>query len=320
MCGRVTTSKESKLLNQFSVALCVPTKNPGPSVWRLVEGIKKQSIKPGTVLILDSCSLDGYIQPFREIGAKIYLIPDGKFDHGGTRRLGADLLKGVDVVIWLTQDAIPCDPEAFESIVKEFEDPSVGLVYGRQLPRTNANPFEAHARLFNYPPVRVVKTIQDVPLLGIKAAFCSNSFAAYRQSALSDIGGFPESCIVSEDTYVAAKMLKKGWKIAYCPAAKVYHSHAYRVLDEFRRYFDIGVFHSREPWVMECFGRAEGEGLKFVISEIKYTFPRFWWLLPSMILRTLVKYLGFMIGKNESILPAWIKLRLTMHPNFFSKK
>lgn len=308
---------QTKPLNQFSVALCIPVKNPGPGIRPLIEGIKKQSLQPERILVLDSCSSDGFVDYFWGLRAQCYHVPEGEFDHGGTRRVGAELLQSFDVLIFLTQDAIPSDSEAFGELVRAFEDPKVGVAYGRQLPKKNATLLEAHARLFNYPPESSIKAIRDVNSLGIKTAFSSNSFAAYRQTALADIGGFPNKCIVSEDTYVAAKMLLNGWNVAYCSEAKVYHSHNYSLWNEFRRYFDIGVFHSREAWIMEKFGAPEGEGKRFVLSELKFVLPRHWFLLAKVFLKTVVKYLGFRLGKLERVLPLWLNTRLTMHPLFF---
>ena len=37
-----------------------------------------------------------------------------------------------------------------------------------------------------------------------------------------------------------------------------------------RRYFDIGVMLAREPWLLETFGKPEGEGARFVRSEPAY--------------------------------------------------
>lgn len=295
----------------------MPIRDPGPAAFALIDAIKMQSLQVERVLVLDSCSSDGFVEHFKKIGAEIYLVPDGEFDHGGTRRIGTEILQAIDVVIFLTQDAIPYDSMAFEELVEEFEDPMVGVVYGRQMPRKNATLLEAHARLFNYPPVSTLKSMNEVGFLGAKTVFLSNSFSAYRQSSLSDIGGFPKSCIVSEDTYVGAKMLLSGWKIAYCSEARVFHSHNYSLLNEFRRYFDIGVFHSQAPWIKQKFGAVESEGRRFALSEIKYIWPDHWWLFPLVIFKTIIKYIGFRVGKIERLLPVWLKLRLTMHPLFF---
>ena len=110
----------------------------------------------------------------------------------------------------------------------------------------------------------------DAAELGIKAAFMSNSFAAYRREALMAVGGFPKHVIFAEDMYVAAKMLMAGWKVVYEGSACCRHSHNYTIIEEFRRYFDMGVFHAREPWIRENFGGAGGEGLRYVKSELKY--------------------------------------------------
>ncbi len=41
-----------------------------------------------------------------------------------------------------------------------------------------------------------------------------------------------------------------------------------RLVQEMKRYFDMGVFHASEPWIRQELGGAEGEGLKFVVSEV----------------------------------------------------
>jgi hypothetical protein len=37
-------------------------------------------------------------------------------------------------------------------------------------------------------------------------------------------------------------------------------------------------------------------------------------------MKTIIKYVGFRMGKLERILPLWLKIRLTMHPLFFRKR
>src|SRR5699024_8480726 len=96
--------------------------------------------------------------------------------------------------------------------------------------------------------------------MGLKTVFNSNSFSAYRVSTFMEIGGFPDDTILSEDMYFAARAVLSGYKIAYVAEAEVRHSHNYSSLEEFRRYFDIGVFHCDEPWIRKAFGGAGGEG------------------------------------------------------------
>lgn len=201
-----------------------------------------------------------------------------------------------------------------------FDDPSVGCAYGRQLPHKNAGLLGAHARLFNYGEQSCRRTLADVPKYGIKTAFLSNSFAAYRVSALKEVGGFPTHVILAEDMIVAAKMLQAGYQVAYAADACVYHSHDYTPWQEFKRYFDIGVLHAKEFWLLETFGAPTGEGKRFVLSEWRYLFQHAPWLLPVSLLNTFMKWLGYSLGKQEKFLPLAFKKRFSMHPSFWDCK
>jgi rhamnosyltransferase len=157
----------------------------------------------------------------------------------------------------------------------------------------------------------------DRERLGFKTIFISNSFAAYRRTALMEGGGFPKDVIFGEDTITAAKLLLGGWKIAYVAEAKVYHSHSYTWTQDFKRYFDIGVLHARESWLLEEFGGAGGEGGRFVRSELSYLWPRYWWLIPSALIRTALKLVGYRLGRIEKKLSLRWKRRLSMHRRFW---
>ena len=209
----------------------------------------------------------------------------------------AELAFDADVLVYLTQDSILADVNALARLVAAFEDASVGAAYGRQLPRPGANPIEAHARLFNYPPVSAIRSLEDAAAMGFKAIFFSNSFGAYRRTALEQVGGFPKESDFGEDTVVAARLLQMGWRIAYVTEAQAYHSHAYTCREEFRRYYRIGQLHGSEPWLLRDFGKASGEGRRFAMSEIQYLSRRAPWLIPEAILRTGLKYLGYKRGE-----------------------
>ena len=53
----------------------------------------------------------------------------------------------------------------------------------------------------------------------------------------------------------------KGYRVGvYRGGGVVYHSHNYTVAQEFKRYFDLGVFFEKQRWLLDEFGRPEGEG------------------------------------------------------------
>lgn len=299
-------------------SLMIPTLNGGDTLERLFSSIKVQTIQPQKILIIDSMSDDNTVNLAKKYDVAFLSIERKAFNHGGTRQMAVNYLKDSDVIVFLTQDAYFANNTALGKIVDCFENENVCAAYGRQLPHTDAGPLGAHARLFNYGALSHLKSLEDSKTLGIKVAFISNSFAAYRRESLNMVGGFPSNLILSEDTFVASKLLLQGKYIAYCSEATVYHSHDYNYQQEFKRYFDIGVFHAREAWIREAFGQAEGEGIKFVLSEWRYLLKNgFWWLIPSAIFRTGLKWIGYRLGLSESKLSVNIKRKLSMHRQFW---
>lgn len=304
----------------MKVGLIVPTLNAGNQWLDWLDAFNRQTVKPDRLLVIDSGSHDGTIDYAKEYGFDVEVIRRDDFNHGGTRQHGVGGLNGIDVCVFLTQDAFFCDDDSLKKILEPFYDHSVAAVCGRQLPRKGAGPIEAHARLYNYSSESYSRSINDVNKFGLKTAFISNSFAAYRVSALNEVGGFPRDVIFGEDMYVATKLLMANYKIAFAADASVFHSHNYSLWQEMKRYFDMGVFHARESWIRKTLGGAEGEGVKFVVSEFKFLLHNAFWCVPEGLLRTLFRYTGFRLGLVEKRLPLWVNRTLAMNKGYFNRR
>ena len=302
----------------YRFGLVVPTLNAGNMWVRWIAALRAQSVAPSVVMILDSKSEDSTVEYCDEASFTTMSIERSNFNHGGTRQLGLNCLKDhVDILVFMTQDAILSDSNSLDMLLTAFSDPAVGAAFGRQLAIDGANKIAMHARLFNYPEISRTVRPRDRESLGFKSCFLSNSFAAYRVSDLIAVGGFPENVILGEDTAVAARMLIAGKSIRYQAEACVFHSHNYTHLEEFRRYFDTGVFHARERWLLKEFGGADGEGFRFVKSETCYLSKNAPWLIPSALFRTICKLGGYRLGRAEASLPVRLKRRLSMFRGFW---
>jgi GT2 family glycosyltransferase len=295
----------------------VPTLNAAKD-WSQFAPALLACVQPEQVLIVDSESTDGTVELAHAAGFQVYSIKRADFNHGGTRQMAAEIKPNSDILVYMTQDAVLTGPNALTNLLAVFSDPHIGAACGRQLPRLNAEAIEAHARIFNYPATSNVRSLASREQLGIKTAFLSNSLAAYRRSALLEVGGFPRNVIFGEDMVTAALLLLAGYKVAYVAEACAYHSHAHTKLQEFKRYFDIGVLHSREQWLLDEFGRAHGEGKRFVLSELRYLWRKDILGIPSALVRSWVKFLGYRLGKIEARLPTNVKRRMSMHPRFWA--
>lgn len=284
----------------MNCGLIIPTLNAGEKFRTLLEQIAAQSLSTRK-LIVDSESTDGTADFAQKFGVEVLKIPRKTFNHGATRQFALEYLlerSSLDVIIFLTQDVLLHDKNSLEKLVKIFcADKTVGLSYGRQLPHVDATNEAKFLRAFNYPPENQLRTFDDRKIFGLKTAFASNSFAAYRIDALQSVGGFPSNVPLCEDMYVAAKMLLDGWKIFYAADAQVFHSHNYTAAQEFRRYVEIGKFHAQEPWIRETFGSAEGAGKKFVVMKLVALAKKNPFDCIGAIFRDAAKFFGYRLGR-----------------------
>ncbi|MEH7130098.1 glycosyltransferase family 2 protein [Neobacillus drentensis] len=298
----------------IKVSVIIPTYNAGEELKGILEKV------PSTyeVVIIDSSSKDNTVSIAKSFGCKVKVIAQSEFNHGTTRNLASQIASG-DILVYLTQDAIPVNEKSLNCLIEPLiQNDDIVMAYGRQLPHVGAKIMGSFARLHNYPDQSMVKSLEDKDRLGIKTAFCSNSFSAYRRDVFEKVGMFPSDVILSEDTFVCAKMLLLGYKVAYVSEAMVYHSHDYSIIEEFKRYFDIGVFYGRENWILKEFSEAESEGIKFVLEQFKYLLKN---KAPhrtiELVLRNGMKYIGYKLGMFEPKLPVSLKKRLSMHKGYW---
>jgi len=296
------------------VSILIPTYNGGASLGPLLEVLGRQRLPLSEIIVVDSSSSDDTVSIARRHGVRTHLIAKQVFDHGATRTYMGTLAKG-DILVYLTQDALPVNEVAVPALVsKLLEDERIGAAFGRQIPHRDATPFAQHLRAFNYPAVSHTRAIEDCDQYGMKTFFCSNSFAAYKRKALENVGWFKAGLLMGEDMHACAKMLVNGFRIAYAADAVVYHSHNYSMHQEFKRYFDLGAFFNKEQWLLERYGSASSEGLRFVRSEVAFLrnngFTRF---VPVSLLRNAAKWGGYQLGHLYSYLPSWIVRWASMH-------
>lgn len=305
-------------VHQALISVIIPTRNGGSRFGELLAALQEQHRLPDEILVIDSGSSDETVSLAHQHGARVIPIAPRDFDHGGTRTLGARSAIG-DLLVFLTQDAVPADPEALEHLVAPLADERVAAAYGRQLPWPEASCFARHLRAFNYPERSVVRSFEDRVRYGFKTAFISNSFAAYRRDLLAEAGYFQEGLVFGEDTFTVAKLLRKGYCVAYVAEARVLHSHNYTVAQEFRRYFDIGVAHRMNRELLESFGSPTGEGRRFVAGELAFLIRENQYVrLPESMVRSAVKLIAYNLGKRYTMLPKGLARWCSLNQGWWS--
>ena len=309
---------EPESILRCETRIIVPVRNGGER-WRESAAALRRSVPdPRLVAVVDSTSTDGSDLVAADNQFELLRIDPRTFNHGRTRQEAVErFCVGKRFVVFLTQDAVIEGPESLTALLSGFSDSSIGAAYGRQLPHLGARPFGVHSASFLYPATGEVRTLADIPRLGIRTTHLSNSFAAYRIEALRECGGFPSRFILGEDAYVAFRMLLAGWALSYCATARVRHSHDYSIVQEMQRYFDYGIFHAQLPELLSRLGAPEGDAARFVRSEVRYIASAAPWRLPEVLVRNAAKYVGYRLGRHSGLLPNGLRRRLSMTKTYW---
>jgi rhamnosyltransferase len=306
------------------VDLIIPVYKPDNKLYQLLLKMEKQTIKPKNIFMIQTVTDKNRKHEIKipdnySIDIEIFHVDKDDFDHGGTRKFGAGLSSSADILMYMTQDAIPVDEFLIERLIEPYEDSLVAATYARQLANSKADIIEHYTRNFNYPKESRTKSIKDIETLGIKAFFCSNVCSTYRRDIYEKLGGFVERTIFNEDMIMAHTMIHAGYKIAYQAKAKVIHSHVYSYLQQFSRNFDLGVSHRQYANVFLGVS-SESEGIRLVKSTLQYLVDNNEILLiPDLIISSGMKYLGYKLGVNYNKLPKEFVIHCTMNKEYWKK-
>ncbi|WP_313630834.1 glycosyltransferase family 2 protein [Enterococcus devriesei] len=287
----------------MKVALAIPTYNAGGNFEKVLKLIEKQSENIDYKYICDSDSTDGTVNIARKYGYVVESIPKCDFSHSGTRTKIAQKMNGLgyEYIIFMSQD-VYLQPKALNNIIKFAEAKDASVVRGKQeVDLAKGNYFEYYARKKNYGEKSTIFTKEDIPSKGIDTIFTSDAFSIYNLQYLELVNYFGDKVKVSEDMYVAHKLIQAGYSVGYCSEAKVFHTHNYKVYEEFRRYATIGKFYKENDKWISFYGNTNKKGISLATSELKFLFSKKkYHLLLKSVARNISKFIGFQYGKRRA--------------------
>ncbi len=221
-----------------SVSVLIPTYQGAEFLERLLEALASQSgAPPFDVLAVDSGSTDGTLEILAAAAGYfpaplvVESIHSAEFDHGDTRNRLAGSSAG-DLLVFLTQDAIPVGPDWLRRLVANFEDRQVGAAYCRNAPRPDARPATQvlSAEDPGYSTERRVVELpadwRDLDVHERRVLYNFNDVASAIPRELWERHPFPRTSF-GEDVLMARALLHGGFKIVYDAEAVVEHSHDY---------------------------------------------------------------------------------------------
>ncbi|MCI8958242.1 MAG: glycosyltransferase family 2 protein [Lachnospiraceae bacterium] len=307
----------------MTVDVLIPVYKPDRRFARLLAMLGKQTVKPDRIIVMNT-EQSYWREEYRKVpGLEVHHLSREEFNHGATRNQAASC-SDADVMIFMTDDAVPRDSHLVERLLEALagtgpKGETIAVAYARQLPDKDCRTIERYTRMFNYPAEGTVKTGKDLARLGIKTYFASNVCCAYRKDIFVRQGGFTSHTIFNEDMIYAAGAIRAGYGVAYEPRAMVVHSHNLSLVQQFRRNFDLAVSQADHPEVFAGVP-SEGEGIRLVKRTAGYLAAsgRFW-LLPALAAGSAAKYLGYKAGRNYRKLPRRLVLACSMSPFYWKR-
>ena len=216
-------------MSEPRVGVVVVSYNPGADLARCVQALKKQTLAPHRVIVVDNGSGDGSLASLGPSTGDREVLALGRntgFACGANR--GIERAADCDWIALLNPDAFP-EPGWLEALVRHArERPEFALLASRQLRADDPSRLDgagdvyavsglAWRRFFDRPATDAAPLAEEV------FSPCAAA-ALYRRDALVDAGGLDESYFCYfEDVDLAFRMRLRGHRCLYVPEAVVHH-------------------------------------------------------------------------------------------------
>ncbi|MCA1560227.1 MAG: glycosyltransferase family 2 protein [Acidobacteria bacterium] len=225
------------------ISIVIPTRNGGRTLERLLDAIAVQEggIVP-EIIAIDSGSTDGTVDLLRTRGATVLQVDPRCFNHGVSRNEALSRAS-TEFAVLIVQDAVPASRHWLRALVQPLlEDEMVAGSFARQQPWPDASRLTVH-HLAQWRGTQLEPRVTG-PLT-------ADVFAAMPPSDrhLACVFDNVCSCVrlsvwrnrpfrntrIAEDLEWALEVMFGGFRIAYTPAAVVWHSHERSAAYELRR-------------------------------------------------------------------------------------
>ncbi len=231
-----------------SISVLMPTWQGLEFLERVLAALAAQKCAlPWDFRAVDSGSTDGTWECL-ERWSKRFPVPFAyerieqvEFDHGDTRNLLAARSRG-DLLVYLTQDAIPKGTDWLARLAANFDDERVGAAYCRNVPRPDARLLTKifSANDLGYQAGRREERLPDAGTYARMNAherrvlYNFNDVASAVRRELWERHPFPRTWF-GEDLLQARAFLEAGYTVVYDDEAVVEHSHDYDPAETYKR-------------------------------------------------------------------------------------
>lgn len=250
----------------MKVEVLCPLYNAEHYIEKLHDNIVKQKNVDFSVRYLLTESSDNTEEILKKKKLKYDKIKKGDFSHSLTREIAARKSKA-DIITFITQDVEIIDENWLYYLVKDIISGEVSATYSRQI--TKFNNLEKYTREKNYPEKSKIVSKKDISDLGLKTFFFSDASSAIKKNVFEELNYYDGKRLpISEDMYIAYKLIINGHKIKYCADSVVYHSHNFSLKELYERYRLTGQFFKQNSYLDKYGTNSAGGSLaKYVLKR-----------------------------------------------------
>ena len=301
-----------------NISIIIPVLNAELYIPRLMDAFYSQAeVQPMEVILVDSGSTDN-TKEIASSYSKVRVVSITDFTHGYSRNFGAKKAKG-DLLVFLSQDAVPATNDWLLNLVKVFDDTNVAAAYSRQVPWDDASPMEKFFLGKRFPVESTIRGIRDSEkTLTLESVFFSNVSSCVRRSKLLEYP-FDEELIMSEDQQLSCDLISAGYLIHYVAESVVTHSHRYSLMSAFKRYFD-SVYSLTKVFDEHGVGTSVKMGRTYVKEELAYIAKKHPLWLPYYSFYTAVKAIATILAHHADNIPLWLVRKLSLHSYYWKKR
>lgn len=257
--------------------------------------LKQENVKLNGIRYIVTKGKDNTEEILNGLTNCIYSVIEPKdFSHSLTREQEA-FKSNADIIVFITQDVIIKRTDWLYNLTKDIENGQVDACYSRQL--CNNNSIEKYTRESNYPSNSKIVSKEDIKELGLKAFFFSDASSAIKRETFVKLKGYDgKKLVISEDMYIAYKLIMNDYRIKYCADSEVIHSHNFTLKQQYKRYYDTGKFFKENDYLNKYkVNQAGGNLAKYILKRAWQ--DKNWKILINFIPNMAARFIGMKMGK-----------------------
>lgn len=250
-----------------SIDIICPLYNASEFILNLHESLKMQKkVNIKNIFYILTESKDDTESILKSHDIAFQKIKKQEFSHSLTRETLA-MQSTSDVIVFITQDIVIESDLWLYNLTKNIINGTCEAAYSRQVSKYNN--LEKYTREKNYPDKSFSVTKKDIQNMGLKTFFFSDASSAIKTSIFKEVNGYDGKKLpISEDMYIAYKIIMNGYKINYEADSVVFHSHNFTLKELYERYKLTGQFMKENNYLDQYGTIKSGGGLaKYIIKR-----------------------------------------------------